>query len=42
MKSVDFLYVALGAFVLIHGSYLIILFRRYTTLSQRLKQLHRG
>jgi hypothetical protein len=42
MKSVDFLYVALAAFALVHGSYLVILFRRYTALSQRLKDLRRG
>jgi hypothetical protein len=39
MKSIDFLYIALAAFALIHGSYLVILFRRYTALSQRLKEL---
>jgi hypothetical protein len=41
MKSVDFLYVALAAFALIHGSYLVILFRRYAVLSRRLNELRK-
>ena len=42
MKSVDFLYVALGAFAVIHGGYILILYRRYARLSRRLKELRRG
>jgi len=39
MKPVDFLYVALAAFVIIQGGYLIILARRYWALSEQLKEL---
>jgi hypothetical protein len=42
MKSVDFLYLALGAFAVIHGSYIVLLYRRYTALNRRLKELDRG
>jgi len=39
MKPVDFLYVALAAFAVIQGTYLIILIRRYRALSEQLKEL---
>jgi hypothetical protein len=42
MKSVDFLYVALGAFFLIQGGYVLILIRNYSALSRQLKELGKG
>lgn len=42
MKPVDFLYVALAAFAVIQGGYLIILVRRYRALSEQLKELGKG
>ena len=39
MKSVDFLYVALIATALIHGTYLTMLYRAYRRLQQQLKEL---
>jgi hypothetical protein len=39
MTSVQFLYAALAAFVIIHGTYLTILIRRYGALSDELKEL---
>jgi hypothetical protein len=41
MKSVDFLYVALGAFFVIQGGYLLILTRSYSALSRQIKELGR-
>jgi len=38
MKSIDFLYVALAAFAVIQGGYLIILVRSYRALSEQLKE----
>jgi|HubBroStandDraft_4_1064222.scaffolds.fasta_scaffold93161_2 hypothetical protein len=39
MNSVRFLYAALIATALIHGAYLISLFRRYRRLRQQMKDL---
>ena len=39
MKSVDFLYAALVATGLIHGTYMIMLYRRYRRLETQLKEL---
>jgi hypothetical protein len=41
MKSVDFLYAALIATALIHGTYLTNLFFRYRRLKQELKDFGR-
>jgi hypothetical protein len=42
MKSVDFLYIALAATAVIHGSYLAILFRRYRALREQLQRLNKN
>jgi len=39
MKSIDFLYTALAAFALIHGTYLTMIVRRYRRLSRELQEI---
>jgi hypothetical protein len=39
MTSVDFLYAALIATALIHGTYLVTLYRRYKRLQRQLRDL---
>ncbi len=39
MTSIQFLYAALAAFVVIQGTYLTILVRRYRALDERMKEL---
>jgi hypothetical protein len=42
MNSLRFLYAALAATALIHGGYLVSLFRRYSRLRRQMKDLGKG